>query len=724
MKFFRKKTPDMNSNKPNPVLLSKRHAWFLMLCQCLNLGVIAIEIKPWMLAIISLCLFWQAILLFNNREQSEKPVNAKATTNKNTNTLSALGLVFFAILGCVAIAATGKQTGLLGSMIHLLCFSYALKAFELKTRSDFYQLILLGVFIIAASLIFRQNLAFSIVIIGLLILNLVCLLQFFSFEKSIVKDIKVTAILLGQSAVLAIVLFLVFPRIPPFWQMPLAKSAETGLSDTVKPGDIAKLTQSNKLAFRADFGENKVPSYSQLYWRAMVLEEYDGRQWGKSNFTKNYERTGYKKAKVSGIDLSFDSTNTKIKPLTYQVILEPSFQKHLVALAPAVTRESDSSVIPSVGLTFRSNSIITQAKSYQLTSYLTAPLSLSLTTLSKRQNLNYPLGSNPRLEKLAEQLAKQYPEPLSRAQAILSSVNQNAYFYTLEPPLLNNNSLDQFFFDTKAGFCVHYASAFTFIMRASGVPSRIVTGYLGGEFNPANNSDVSEQGHLSIYQYDAHAWSEIWIENKGWVRVDPTSAVDPQRVNAGFSTQLMQERAVLNNDLFSLYQLKSNPLFNAIRLQFDALDYQWTRWVIGFNAKQQYDLFKQWFGNKSAWKLAMIIGAALFSSMLILVLSLQFINRTKQIKRPLVIHQQLYNKALRKLAKEGITKPQYMTVNEFAKYVREQSPQLALVFTRFTSSFSKLNYSELTEEDDNKLTVILHQQYDALIDKLKNIKNH
>jgi len=727
MIFFKNKTTklDKNNRMKSPYILTTKNAWFLWLCQCLNIAIIALELSPWMLAIISLSLAWQALLLHNSRDNIETISNKssnKVGANKKPRIISPIILAIFALMGCVVIAITAKQVGLLLSMVHLLCFSYALKAFELKARSDFYQLLLLGLFILASSLIFRQDLSFSMITVALLVINLAVLLQFFSSHNTFTTNIKVIVILLAQSTILAVVLFLFFPRLSPFWQVPQAKSAEIGLSDTVKPGDIANLTRSTKLAFRADFGQQKIPDYSQLYWRAMVLEDYDGRQWSRKKTAGNRQ---YKtlRSKVKSVERSIltDASNMGVLPLNYQVTVKPSFQKYLFSLAPAVAVGDKNGIIAQADYTFTNAKIINQAKSYQLTSYLTAPLAVELPLKSKQINLSYPVGSNPRLEQLALQLQHNYVDVKERAQAILSLINKGQYAYTLQPPLLVNNSLDQFFFDTQAGFCVHYASAFTFLMRASGVPARMVTGYLGGEFNGVVDEQKSiTTGHLSIYQYDAHAWAEIWVAGKGWIRIDPTSAVDPQRVNTGWSSDLLQEQSALNNELLSLYQMKNNAWLSAIRLQFDALDYQWTRWVIGFSTKQQLNLFNNWFGKMVSWKLALIIAISLVVSMVTLMLFLHLLNRSKRIQPTLAQWQVIYHKALGKLAKQGLNKPVAMTVNDFSKEVREQCPELAIVFTRLSISYNCLCYKSLTAIEQDKLTITMQQQYKHFLQTMKN----
>jgi transglutaminase-like putative cysteine protease len=734
----------------NHLHILPQHHWYLCLCQCLNIVLIAQQLQPWMLAIIALALIWQVLFIHQRRQytrfiknsknrisnKQQERVKANLQANKQTtsvghkkqlissdnvpytksNTSPSLHvppfiLAIFAIFGCIAIALNAKQLGVLASMVHLLCFAYALKPLELKTRGDFYQLVLLGVFVIASSLIFKQNLAFSVVVLILLLLNLMALLQYFSCEKKIVNTLKVMSLLIIQSTVLAVVLFLVFPRLSPFWQVPRANSAETGLSDTIKPGDIAKLTRSTKLAFRADFEQQTIPVYSSLYWRAMVLEHYDGSAWSSKPDDDSSEVN--KQAKL--VDFSFDASQTNVPPVNYRMVVEPSYQKYLFALTPAIVSPQQSNIKVSKGYTFQNNNVITQAQSYQLTSFLTAPIGLNLSKQQQRLNILYPKGSNPKLEALGAKLKQQHVSKMQRAQAVLDMINQETFSYTLQPPLLTNNSLDQFFFDTRAGFCAHYASAFTLLMRASGIPSRMVTGYLGGEYNDSNDQQSSlKKGHLSVYQYDAHAWSEIWIQDQGWIRIDPTAAVDPQRVNSGWSDQLLQEQAAFNNNIFNLYRMKNIAWLRMLRLQFDALDYQWTRWVIGFTTKQQLTLFKAWFGNMAHWKLIVIIGVALILSMLGLLLFLHYTNNVSLPKKIKPLWHILYNKVLQQLKQQGIEKPISMTAEQFSAQIRQDYPTLGLIFSRFTACYCRLCYKKLTDTERQRLSSLMQKQYKVL----------
>jgi len=696
-----------NDDTNPPFILTKKSAWLLWSCQLFNVASLTVEISVWMLGIISLCLCWQALLLTQRTKQSEasqinKPIYISP--------VSSLILRLFAISGCIAIAISAKNLGVLLSMIHLLSFAYVLKSFELKHRKDFYQHSLLGVFLLASALIFQQGLFFSSFIFLLLVINLSSLSSVFAPKESLKTLGKTTAILVFQSIFLAIVLFLVFPRLSPFWQVPIAKSAKTGLSDNISPGDIANLALSSELAFRVDFKGQRIPNYSQLYWRAMTLEDYDGRKWSRSSV--NTKQTDDEQALAFSPDTSGEGIN-------YQVMAEASYQPWLFALAVATSE--DSQILLQRDYTLVNSSPLSHTKHYAVTSYLAAPLALSLSSQSRNRNLAFKKESNPKLAQLAAKLKQSHVQPIEIAQAALSIFNEEQFFYTLQPPLLMDNSLDQFFFDTKAGFCVHYASSFTYLMRAAGIPARVVTGYLGGEYNDTNEEGGLPSGHLNVYQYDAHAWSEIWIEGIGWHRVDPTAAVDPQRVNQGWSTRLLEQQSLLNNDFISLYRIKQLPWLNALRLQLDALDYQWTRWVIGYSTKQQVDLLKRWFGQHMPWKTGAIIAITLISVMG--TFALWYKVRTPKKKQNVPHAHRLYQQCLLVLAKQGITKAPASTIKEFCLEVEKEIPAISLKLKQLTVTFEQLTYQKIDEKTQQVLLKKMTEQVDDFLRNSKHIAN-
>lgn len=692
-------TKSMGKKRGQSFQLTHQNIWLLWCCQLVNIGCLAAEISSWMIAILALCLSMQAY--FNIKKIKNSSVNR----NNSKTDIAPLVLTLFALSGCIAIGATANSLGVLISMVHLLTFAYVLKAFEIKQRKDFYQVFLIGLFLVGSALIFKQNLLFSLLIIFVLVLNLMVLIQVFTPLQSVTASAKTVLLLLAQSSLLAIVLFVVFPRVAPFWQVPNAKSTKVGLSDEVSPGDIANLALSSELAFRVDFNGGKIPQYDQLYWRAMTLENYDGRKWTR----RKYENNTFSNSTLFTPETTGEGQN-------YNVIVEPNHQVWLFGLT--VAKSDDANLRLMDDYTVQSKTVLSQISHYQLTSYLKSPLDLSISVTQKQRNLAIVKGSNPKLEKLAIELKQNYINPIERSNAVLSWFREQPYFYTLKPPLLINNSLDQFFFETKAGFCVYYASAYTYLMRASGIPARVVTGYLGGEYNNTGKADSNDPnaiqgGHLSIYQYDAHAWSEIWIEGIGWQRVDPTAAVDPQRVESGWSNDLLSQQSSLSSDFFGLYQFRKIAWLNAIRLQFDALDYQWTRLVLGYSNAQQYDLLKRWFGGGIAWKTTAIVVATLII-MMVLFTILYRVNNSIFKRKNLSPWLNVYQRALKQLAKKGMIKPDNMSPTNFAQQVTSQHPEIGKRFTELTATFELLMYQKLSDNQQARYLSRLKYQLTQL----------
>jgi transglutaminase-like putative cysteine protease len=643
-----------------------------------------------MLAIIGLCLGWRAFVFIKPEQKPHRFI-----------------LLLLACSGCLAIAISGKQLGVLLSMLHLLCFAYALKSLELNSRKDFYQIILLGIFILASVLIFSQSIFISFFVFCLLVLNLSILLTYFFPTKNIKVPLTKSTKAVLQSLPLAVVLFMFFPRVAPFWHVPSSKSTQTGLSESVTPGDIANLAKSSALAFRVNFFTD-IPQYDQLYWRAMVMDDFDGRTWRQSKNTNVINKD------ISN-NLSLDQPSFVGKQTRYQMMVEPSYQHWLFSLAVVDNKNligNQISILPLSNYTIKSSKPISQTISYEVSSYTESLLNLSLNNIDRRMNLHIPSDSNPRLQALGEILQLEYSDEIARAQAILNMISEGDFYYTLTPPLLSGegagHELDQFFYESKKGFCVHYASMFTFLMRASGIPARLVTGYLGGEYN-------KQSGHLSIYQYDAHAWAEIWVEDKGWVRFDPTAAVDRDRVNSGLS-QALQQEAGLNNDLLTLHSYKHLAWINTLRLQLDALDYQWTRLVLGYSSKKQYDLITQWFGYFKTWKIAGIIGGSLILMMAVMWL----INFNKSKTKPLTKWLVQYQKTLTILKAKGLDKPKDMPASEFASLVTKTFPLLQISFLAYTKCFEALMYRELTMIQRQEYLVDMKQYHQQIKKQLKN----
>lgn len=675
-KAKKKKTQSANTGQQN-FKLRANSILLLIACQFFNLITLSLELSWWMLSIIGICLVWQILITKNKTPQPSKIL---------------IGVL--SVIGCLLLAFTATSLGLLSTMLHLLCLSYILKSFEQNKRADFYQIVLLGLFVAVSSLIFQQSLYFSFIIFCILVVNFTLIIGYFAPTKNYINTIKLSSKVFMQSIPLAVFLFIVFPKLSPLWAVPTAKSAKTGLSDSVQVGDIANLALSDELAFRVKF-EQSVPNYSQLYWRTIVMENFDGRSW-KTNINP---RVIYQ--------YPFDQASAKGKRVNYQVIASPTYQNWLYGLDLARidhTKPQSTDIVYRQDYSLYSKKELTQNTSYNVTSYVEAPLALNISQRSYQRNLAVPEQSNPKLVEKAKELRAKYQNNETLINAVLATFNQDTYRYTLNPPRLTNNSLDQFYFETKAGFCEHFASSFTFLMRAAGIPARLVTGYMGGEYN-------AQADYYSIYQRDAHAWSEVWLQGKGWTRVDPTAAINPERVERGFSEQLLREQAATSENFSLLRFSNNNALINSIRLQLEAIDYNWTRWVIGYTADKQNKFLQNIaLAFKSMinlhW-LTLMYYALLLISAIVLWWVVRQIN---QARKPQNIND-YYQQILEHLAKQGIQKPTNMTPKDFVLVIKNEWPTLAIEFAKFTQLYTSLQYQQLNEKQQASVVKALKKSY-------------
>lgn len=643
------------NKKPLPMFSSN---WLLLL-PVLNLSLLTTELTQWFIAMALICLLWQWAI------QRKVMLIGKGWIK-----------VIIAIAGCILLVMTGKAIGLLSAMLHLLCLSYLLKPLELKKRYDLYQWYLIGLLLLTCSLIFHQSIYFALLVLLAFMANLIFLISVFNPLQSMNKQMEFSLTLVAQSLPLAILLFVVFPKIPPFWQVPQSKGVETGLNDSLKIGDIAKLALSNALAFRVEFSD-KVPSYQQLYWRAIVLDVFDGKEWKRkyqqTANIKQYQQVPRKRLKYSDDD----------QLVTYQVILTPSFQPWLFLLdVGQLNRTRDTERL----FTLRDYSVyspgkITRPMSYQVTSNLTQPLTLYENASLRQENLRIDRHSNPKLYQFAQQLKESTTNTQQIIDSTLNYYRNKPFRYTLEPPLLTNNSLDEFFFSTQAGFCEHYASSFTYLMRAAGVPARVVLGYLGGELNKQGD-------YFSIYQRDAHAWSEVWLDNQGWVRVDPTAAVDPSRVEQGFSSQLLKEREQLA--AFELSEWLQAGLLQTVQLYLDTIDYQWTKFVINYSTEQQFKLLTSWFGQHITLKVVVLI-LLTFTVIVALFFAIRWLSTlTRAVNSPAL---KVYESACQHIEKMGVSRRYQETEQQYVQRVKAVNAAASIELAAILSLYNQYTYA-------------------------------
>jgi transglutaminase-like putative cysteine protease len=418
---------------------------------------------------------------------------------------------------------------------------------------------------------------------------------------------------------LTAVLFVLFPRLDnPLWGLPRdAFTQGTGLSNSMAPGGISRLLQSQAIAFRVRF-EGRPPDNASLYWRGPVFGRFDGRTWSP---------LAQRLAATTPLLVNAEQASA----IDYTVTLEPNNRDWLFMLEMPARVPEDASLQPRMTSQGQLLAVrpITARTRYEARSFTRFAFGLNETALSLQDWLSLPPGFNPRALQFAADLRDRLPasdsaDPRSgdaqRVRAVLDHFRDGGFRYTLEPPLLGRDSVDEFLFETRLGYCEHFASAFVVLMRAMGVPARVVTGYQGGELNPVD-------GFLTVRQSDAHAWAEVWLAGRGWVRIDPTSVVAPVRIEQG------QRELARQAGAGPLFSIGADALWvravRRMRLNWEALENSWNQWVISYSAQRQMFLLER-LGFDPDWR---VLGVLLALAVSIVVTALAVLSLRHRVRR-------------------------------------------------------------------------------------------
>ena len=500
------------------------------------------------------------------------------------------------LLGLLGLWLTYNSAFGLDMGVAFLVLCLVSKLWELYKRRDAYVVLNLSLFVLAALFLMDQGLLTTLeVIVGVLAI----LLAFIALndDSNSIGDgrVRTLGVLAIGALPLLVVLFLFFPRLPPLWSVQLSgQSAITGVSDSMSPGDFANLGQSTELAFRVEFA-NARPAQSDLYWRGLVFSDFDGITW-RRNPLKQQQQWQWEINRQSPqwlIDaLATAEDKDKLAPNTYQVILEPTQQRWLFGLDYPFAQQQEISITPD--FTLLKDQPVTQQLRYKVLQYAPMRIDPSLNDADRAINLVLPAQGNPKARALAQQLFRDSgSDPQRYMTAIERWINQTAFRYTLAPPKLNQDRIDGFLFDTKAGFCEHYSSSFTFMLRAAGIPARVVTGYQGGALS--NGGNVWE-----VRQMDAHAWTEVWLEGQGWVRVDPTAFVAPERVEQGMNALTgAQGAAMFGQGAGAQISYQQYQMLQTLRRLSDQASYYWQKDIVGYDQDKQAGSLLKWFNISS-----------------------------------------------------------------------------------------------------------------------------
>ena len=474
--------------------------------------------------------------------------------------------------------------------VALLFSGFSLKLLELGSRRDVYVVIFLAYFVALTEFLFNQDFAMVVLVFATVMLVTTALVALHQqdYQRFDWISLRKTAVLFAQAVPLMVVLFIIFPRFEPLWQVPMpSHQATTGIGESLAPGDISELAQSGELAFRAQF-EQLPPAREKLYWRGLVLSQFDGRAWRQGKLYKNFLTEPARR----------DLKTSLQDPLRYSLVQEPSYQPWLFTLALAHSDDTQVLAVDDYRLV-RDGNIHSRIK-VEVISDLNAPIEPLLAAKIRRRETLLPSRGNPQSRAYANQLYRESADDRAFVNAVMMAYFQQEFVYTLKPPLLGEHSIDDFLFNTRRGFCGHYASSFTFLMRAVGIPARVVTGYQGGEINPVN-------GTVLVHQFDAHAWAEVWLAGSGWVRFDPTGMVSPLRIEQGLERALAQEGSFLEDSPLSPMHFRNIAWLNNMRLQMDAYSYYWSSWVLQYKGQRQLDVMTALLGEINAFRVSLFV---------------------------------------------------------------------------------------------------------------------
>lgn len=590
------------------------------------------------------------------------------TASKNIKPIPKLLIAFITIMLVLAIIYFQGFKLNREISVTILSTMTVLKLLETWQKRDAWMVVTLCYFVILTRFFYSQDLLLIIYLLAsvFVITHTLFVIQHDDDTNVIEKkEIKQTFGLLMTGLPLAALFFLFFPRLgAPIWGSPdFFGQGKTGMSEEMSPGSISNLFNDDSTAFRVTFDDEQPPN-SLLYWRGPVLWDFDGKTW-----TKNKSETTSKR------QVSFIEDGPKV---SYEIELEPTGQHHLFALDYLIEAPKGARLLTDSQLLYKNK--INQLGHYKVTSVLKTfnPYErLSLQALEQLKAL--PEGFNPKTVSLMRQWQSLNLSAEELIKKALLMFRNKQYYYSYTPPLLFGNTVDQFLFETRSGFCEHYASAFTIMMRAAGIPARIVTGYQGG---------IKNEDYLLIKQSDAHAWSEVWIKDKGWLRVDPTSAVSPERVEKG-SQALMRENSRSWHD---------SNWYRKMGERYDGVRHNWNKWVRDYNAVKQKALFEVFgFDSQNGKSIALVLGIIIISTTLIVLLFL-YITRPKRI---LTHYDKIYQQFLSVFIKQGLNKDNGIGVTAFSETACKQFPQIQMPINEFTQLYLKLRFSGYNKVSTN-----------------------
>ncbi|MFV8781940.1 transglutaminase TgpA family protein [Microbulbifer sp. SA54] len=580
------------------------------------------------------------------------------------------------ILAVAGLALTYRRWFALEPMVALLAVSFTLKNIELVSRRDALLSLMLAYFLAATLFVFEQTIPYALYgLLCVVVITAALVAQQGRGSARPRRALGMSARLLAQAVPVMLLLFLVIPRIGPLWAVPQnAAKATTGISDSMSPGEFSQLSKSAKPALRIAF-DGSVPPPEQRYWRGLVYTHFDGRRWSEPGLNEGF--SGWGRGRRGRMHAADDNaTLPAVGPrYRYRIIQEPTQSPWLFALARPDSETRGVWETPDDTLIYKMP--VANRLAYEVRSWPREGISANdpLDRREMRRNLQLPSSGNPLARQWAAERRAQGLQPEQISQALLD-LYQQRFTYTLRPPELGADSVDEFLFGTREGFCEHFASSYVFTMRAAGVPARVVAGYQGGEW-------VEQEEYLLVREYDAHAWAEIWLPERGWVRVDPTAAVSPERIRDGLQSAAADE--FMEDALLPLHKF---GLVSRLRLQWDMINYRWYETVVSFDNERQQGVLQRLLGEISPLRLALFVAAPIALALVVLLFWLNISSRGPRI--PAV--SRLYLRFCRRMARAGLARNPGETPGEFARRVAREQPRLGPMAAHITAAYEKAAY--------------------------------
>lgn len=630
--------------------VSRRQAWWLLATALAAWLPLTQQIPQWLTIAAGGAFCWRAALTWRQWRLPPRWL-----------------LVLLVIAGTAGVflqyrTVVGRTPG-----IALLVVFLGLKLLELRAARDAVATALLCYFLVLGQFLFIQTIPTALLACLTLLITTAALLAASDDRPPPRVQLRRAALMLAQALPFMLLLFVLFPRVQgPLWGIPQDRfTAVSGLSDTMSPGSIAQLSQSDAIAFRVQF-KSEIPPQSQLYWRGPVMPAFDGRSWRVAQTLGAYPEVPY--AAIGA-------------PVDYEVTLEPHGKFWLFALELPATLPPDSSLTSDYQPIAR-QAVRTRMR-YTQRAWPQAIAGADEAPGILRDALALPRDGNPRMRAISAAWRAQHGADgaaiLAEAENLFS---RQLLIYTLNPPLLGADMVDEFLFDSKRGFCEHFAAAFVFALRAAGVPARVVAGYQGGEVNPVD-------GYLVVRQYDAHAWAEAWIAGRGWVRLDPTAISAPSRINSNLANAVPAGEGLpflARSDLAWLREL---------RHRLDAVTNGWNQWVLGYNPQRQRDLLAGLGLNEPDWRSMTAILSVLCGAVM-LGLAAWILRNRLRVDPALTAWRRFTDR----LAKHGIAWQAWEGPLAFADRAGRKIPAQAQRIGEIATLYARLRYGPAPQPND------------------------